>query len=423
VKLYAPYIAALVEKEQASIVDHVHCCVMLSVTSRELREARPNRPGVSTVPFAPSLRGLALSRSFPGPGWFSVKWVVSCKTWILISSCTLVSSIAIVGGWCVQESAPSTSRRIVGDHRFPLRTAAFSPDGKTVVLGGGSFGEAGELAFWDLNAGHLPRRFTNLNGQVSCLALSPDAPIVVASGYDSVIRIWNYQSGVNIRTLTGHSEPVVALAFAKDNRTLASVSQDQSVRLWDVDSGREGQVFTAPIGWIQSLAFPDEGPVLALGGSDGEVRVFSVTTGQWRAQFPARANIVCMAFSPDCRFLAGGCMDGSVMIWDLKTRRLCERSDTEESPITAVAWGGSGDLLACGSLNGRVAWWGFIRDGDGALSPVTRCPGETGWAPARDFEGHRDAVTALAFSPDQRALASASADRTAILWEVDKAWK
>ena len=58
-------------------------------------------------------------------------------------------------------------------------------------------------------------------------------------------------------------------------------------------------------------------------------------------------------------------------------------------------------LVAAGGVNGEIHLWDVITGRD-----------------ARDFKGHTLKIMALAFSPDNRLLASGSADNTVKVWDV-----
>lgn len=87
---------------------------------------------------------------------------------------------------------------------------------------------------------------------------------------------------------------------------------------------------------------------------------------------------------------------------DLSTRAVQDSYKLNTDPILSSAVLKSKGLLATGNAFGVVVLWEL----------------ETG-AELRRLSGHAGTVSALAFSPDGKLLASGSSDRTIKLWNVE----
>jgi WD40 repeat protein/DNA-binding SARP family transcriptional activator len=108
-----------------------------------------------------------------------------------------------------------------------------------------------------------------------------------------------------------------------------------------------------------------------------------------------------VAFSPDGRTLAAASDDNTVILWDVRGRRLEATLSGHTGPVSAVAFSPNGRTLASAGEDGMVILW----DARGR------------WRDATLF-GHTRPVSALAFSPNGRTLASAGEDGMVILWDA-----
>jgi WD40 repeat protein len=210
----------------------------------------------------------------------------------------------------------------------------------------------------------------------------------------------------------GPGGEILALAFSPDGKTLAA-GADDLVGLWDVATGK--QRTTLRLGRrsrVVSVAFSPDSKTLATGGGDedaeGEVKLWDAATGKERATLPGgRAPVYSVAFSPDGKTLASGRFaDGSVRLWDMAAGKERATLAGHSGPVLSVAFSPSGKTLASGA---------------GVYSAAKEKYTATEvklWYAAKEKEratlkGAGQMCTAVAFSPDGKALAST----WMILWD------
>lgn len=105
-------------------------------------------------------------------------------------------------------------------------------------------------------------------------------------------------------------------------------------------------------------------------------------------------------FSPDGRWLATGCNDGNVRIWDISTRQEQSIPIGHAAPVTAVAVAPDGSWLATASADETARIWDLVEQRECVV-----------------MRGHRFTLTAVAIAPDGSWLATTSWDGTARIWD------
>lgn len=320
----------------------------------------------------------------------------------------------------------TATRRQIGEtiagSRGVVQTVQFSPDGRTLLTSGQAptFNEEPFTLLWEVETGDQlaqpapgaqaasPRLLGNAS--ISA-AFSPDGKKLLLGDPGHGVTLWDVTTE---KVLHSVSTPQVdpfdrnavrpSVAFHPNGSQFAAVGSDGAVRFWDAVTGSQvGDPLPAHPGDTASLVgpvivFSPDGAVFATGGTDGSIRFWDTATRQpigaplTGHTRPDRTSLAqSLAFSLDGRTLAAGSEDGTVRLWDVRTRNLVGTPLSGHTrAVTSVAFSPDGKTLASGARDGTARLWNVT----GHLQLAH---------PAIEHSGM---LYALAFSPDGRTLAT-----------------
>lgn len=193
--------------------------------------------------------------------------------------------------------------------------------------------------------------------------------------------------------------------------------EGEAVFLVDLASGTMRPLEVGnPETFVTSIAFSADGALFAIGLRDGSAELFETASARRLKKLPPYkedGDVGALAFSSDGALLAGGAtFDDSAFVWNIGTGKPARTIALPDSLagyriVTAVALSHDRRTLAAG-LGQRARSSGDIGPETGGVLLFDLPTGKLRFA----LRNHRAAVTALAFSQDDRTLVSASYDGT-----------
>jgi WD40 repeat protein len=306
-----------------------------------------------------------------------------------------VAAAVVSGPISILDAATGEVKTSLSGHGFGTTSLSWNNRG---ILA--SAGQDGKVRLWNVGTGES-KELDGGNQWIEKVAWSPDGKHLVSSAAKK-IRLWK-RSGELLWESEDHQSTVSDVAWKPGSSRDFATAAYGGVSLWKPGSSKPARKFEWQ-GSTLKISWSPNGKYIATGDQDSTVHFWIVTHGMDLQMFGYATKVRELAWDANSRYLATGGAE-SVTVWDCGgkgpegSKPLTLEAHTEF--VSALAYQRRGTRLLSGGNDGLAALWE---------------PGRTESPLAVSTLG--SAVSALAFSPDDRRAVVGCEDGSVWMMEV-----
>ena len=247
--------------------------------------------------------------------------------------------------------------------------------------------------------------FAEQQDNVSSIAYSPDGRFFAYGTTEGTVTLFpTGKTGEPVKRLSPLKTEVKVIAFGDDGNWVAAASTSE-LRVWDLNTlepTKSLDNFAA-----ESIAFSPDGRYVAMANRDPQAQVLRVADWNVVARPSSEQFVMCVAFSPDSRWLVTGIRAGKLAMWDVTTFNGGDNTllkpvaqASAGATIYTVAFSPKGRYLASDDSYGVVDLW-YVSTGNDRNTPEL-----SKLTPEQQIKSLSNGQSPLVFSPDESYIAT-----------------
>jgi WD40 repeat protein len=244
-----------------------------------------------------------------------------------------------------------------GGHSCPFQTVAWSPSGRYIAFGSNDPTDLGKgdhtVQILNPDTGQQLITYRGHTMGINVVTWSPDGTRIASASDDGTVQIWDPATGKTLLIFRQSNTPVMTISWSPDGAYLVAGCDSYGdggdprpfpIKVWDTRSGKT--VLTYHSDFAMALAWAPHGNMIAMSHRDQKIVLWDATSGKDITSIQTLNPVLCLAWSPDGKYLASGggdtqAADGNnqIQIWDATTRQhIRTYNGSSISYISSVCW-------------------------------------------------------------------------------------
>ncbi len=258
-----------------------------------------------------------------------------------------------------------------------------------------------KLRLWTYPSQHIIDLPIEDHGMITNLALSRDKLWLAIAYTDRRVLIWNFHKRRPVFELGGDVSGFHDMTYGRGNGLCFTLHRDRGISLWDVKKGYRKGLISEKL--YTAMACSKKGPFVAVGCVDKNVELWDIEKPKIVKTFSGHTHLILtVAMSEDEKYIASGGVDKTIKVWDLENGQLLYTLQGHSGYVRALVFDQDNDRLVSGGSEGVIYIWDL----------------KTG-QPVKTFQGHRVDIYTLALNASDGFIASGGNDAIIRIWHPD----
>ena len=282
------------------------------------------------------------------------------------------------------------------NHLDDVKTAEFCENDQCIVTSSTD----GVCRIWNAQSGELQKELeSDIKGMTSA-SLNRDGSRAIASFNNGEVTIWDTQSKKILKTIKSHTAMVNYACFSPDGQFAVTASNDKTAKLWDTKTGNLIETIAEHKEDVNCAVFSTDGKKIITSSDDGSAIVFDKDSHTSRTIFSSDVPVEYAEYNNDDTKIAI-ITNSVVYIINANNGGTELVINGHDDKITSATFSPDGKAIATSSHDKTIKLWNL----------------QTG-KEIHTYEGHSNIVTDVVFSPDGKFIMSTSSDNEARIWNV-----